>query len=185
MKASLAPCSNKPYRVCEDCYYKLKKASESVSFMQTPSLRTVSLQDNKAPKTQGMLLRLSSFGSIVQAESSHSKLPESHDSHIFTALNGKLQLGSFVPSKLSNFLSGESRKYLSVSEPATRISCQSTSPVSSKSSPRQSYEDIHDDLKQRNDILNQEVISLREQVSVIKFLSNLHACRFIKLIILD
>lgn len=170
MKASLAPNSNKLYRVCDDCYYKLKKAAESVSWVQTPSLRCVSLHDSKAIKTQGTLLRLSSFGSIVQAESSPLKLPDSHDSHIFTPLNGKLQLGGFVPSKSSNFLSGESRKRLSVSEPAIRISCQSTSPVSSKSSPRQSCEDIHDDLKHKNDILSQEVITLRSQVSLTKFI---------------
>lgn len=171
MKASLAPNSYKPYRVCDDCYYKIKKASESVSFLPSPNLRSVSLQDSRVTKTQGTLLRLSSFGSIVHSESSHSKLPESHDSHIFPGLNGKLQLGGFVPSKSSNSLSGEYRKYLSVSEPAIRISCQSNSPVSSKSSPRQSCEDIiHDDLKQRNDILNHEVISLRAQVSLIKFI---------------
>ena len=162
LKASLAPNSNKTYRVCDDCYYKLKRAAGSVS-LQTPSLKSVSLQDNRVAKTQ--LLRLSSFGSIVQSESSHSKLPESHDSHIFPAFNGKLQLGGFALSKSSNYLSGESRKYLSVCELSTRISCQSTSPVSSKSSPRQSCEDImHDDLKNRNDILSHEVISLKAQV---------------------
>ncbi|XP_061358589.1 PH, RCC1 and FYVE domains-containing protein 1 [Gastrolobium bilobum] len=163
-KASLAPNSNKPYRVCDDCYIKLKKAAESVSLVQTPSSRSGSLQDSRSTKIQGTLLRLASFGSIVQTESSHSKLPESHDSHLFPALNGKLQLGVFAPSKSSNSLSMESRKHLSLSEPATRISGQSTSPVSSKSSPRQSYEDTHDDLKHRNGILSQEVISLRAQV---------------------
>ncbi|CAI8606788.1 unnamed protein product [Vicia faba] len=164
IKASLAPNSNKTYRVCDDCYYKLKKTAESVS-LQTPSWKSVSSQDSKAPKTQGTLLKLSSFGSIVQSESSQSKLPDSLDSHIFPALNGKLQLGGFVLSKSSNSLSVESRKYMSVSELATRISCQSTSPVSSKSSPRQSCEDIiHEDLKHRNGILSHEVISLKAQV---------------------
>ncbi|KAK7362262.1 hypothetical protein VNO77_04372 [Canavalia gladiata] len=163
-KASLAPNSNKPYRVCDDCYVKLKKAAESGPMVQTPSLRSVSLQDNRAPKTQGAVLRFSSFGSIVQAESSQLKHPDSHDSHRFPALNGKSQLGGFAPSKSSSSLSVDSKKPLSVSEPAARISCQSSSPVSSKSSPRQSYEDINDDLKHRNDILSQEVISLRTQV---------------------
>ena len=72
----------------------------------------------------------------------------------------------FAPSKSSNSLSMDSKKHLSVSEPAARISCQSMSPVSSKSSPRQSYEDINDDLKYRNDILSLEVISLRTLVSI-------------------
>ncbi|TKY58823.1 E3 ubiquitin-protein ligase HERC1 [Spatholobus suberectus] len=164
IKASLAPNSNKPYRVCDDCYLKLKKVAESLPLVQTPSLRSVSLQDNRTTKIQGALLRLSSFGSILQTESSQSKLPDSQDSHLFPTLNGKLQMRDFAPSKSSNSLSGYSKKHLSVSEPAARISCQSTSPVSSKSSPRQSYEDINDDLKHRNDILSQEVISLRTQV---------------------
>ena len=169
MKASLAPNSNKPYRVCDDCYFKLKKAAESVSLVQTPSLRSISLQDNsRATKLQGKLLRLSSFVSIAQSESSHSKPLESHDTHLFPALNGKLQMGVYGPLKSSNSLTGESRKHLSVSEPATRMSCQSTSPVSSKSSPRQSCEDNHDDSKHKNDILTQEVITLRAQVSLIK-----------------
>lgn len=162
MRASLAPNTNKTYRVCDDCYYKLQKAAESVT-LPSPSSRSVGLQDSKAAKTQGTLLRLSSFGSNVQSESSHSKLPESHDSYIFPVLNGKLQLR--VVSKSSNSPSGESRKYQSISELAPRISCQSTSPVSSKSSPRQSCEDImQSDLKHRNDILSHEVISLKAQV---------------------
>ncbi|KAL5177776.1 PH, RCC1 and FYVE domains-containing protein 1 [Glycine soja] len=165
IKASLAPSSNKPYRVCDDCYLKLKKAAaESVPSVQTPSLRSVSLQDNRITKVQGTLLRLASFGSIIQTESSQSKLPDSQDSHLFPALNGKPLMRGFAPSKSSNSLSIDSKKHLSVSEPSARISCQSTSSVSSKSSPRQSYEDINDHLKHRNDILSQEVISLRTQV---------------------
>ncbi|XP_027345845.1 PH, RCC1 and FYVE domains-containing protein 1-like [Abrus precatorius] len=164
IKASLAPNSNKPYRVCDDCYLKLKKAAESGPVVQTPSLRCVSLQDSRATKTQGTLLRLSSLGSIGQAESSQPKLPDSHDSHLFPALNGKLQMGGFASSKSANSNSRDSKKHLSVSEPAARISCQSASPVSSKSSPRQSYEYVNDDLKHRNDILSQEVLSLKTQV---------------------
>lgn len=166
IKASLAPNSNKPYRVCDDCFLKLKKAAESIPAVQTPTLRSVSFQDNRNTKIQGTLLRLSSFGSLLQSESNQPKLPDSQDNHRFPALNGKLQMRGFAPSKSSNSLSGDSKKHLLVLEPAPRISCQSTSPVSysSKSSPRQSYEDINDDLKHRNDILSQEVISLRTQV---------------------
>ncbi|CAJ1939870.1 unnamed protein product [Sphenostylis stenocarpa] len=163
LKASLAPSSNKLYRVCDDCYLKLKKKpAESVPFVQTPSLRSVSMQE-RTTKIQG-LLRLSSFGSVIQTASSHSKLPDSQDSHRVPASNGKLEMRGFVSSKSSNSLPVDSKKHLSFSEPAARISCQSTSPVSSKSSPRQSYEDVNEDLKHRNDILSQEVISLRTQV---------------------
>ncbi|XP_057750594.1 PH, RCC1 and FYVE domains-containing protein 1-like isoform X1 [Arachis stenosperma] len=165
IKASLAPDSNKPYRVCDDCYSKLKKASETVPLVQTPSLRSVSLHDNsKVTKLQEKLLRLSSFGSFTQSESSPSKPPESHDTHVFPSLNGKLHVGIYGPIKSSNTPSLVSKKNISVSEPAARISCQSTSPASSKCSPRQSCEDNHDDPKLKNDILTQEVIALRAQV---------------------
>ncbi|KAK8470818.1 hypothetical protein PHAVU_003G066900 [Phaseolus vulgaris] len=163
-KASLAPNTSKPYRVCEDCYLKLKKPAESVPLVQTPSLRSVSLQENRTTKIQGTLLRLSSFGSILQTESSQLKLPDSQDSHRSPASNGKLEMKGFASSKSSNSVFVDSKKNLPFSEPAARLSCQTTSPVSSKSSPRESYEDINDDLKHRNDILSQEVIILRTQV---------------------
>ncbi|XP_047178682.1 PH, RCC1 and FYVE domains-containing protein 1-like isoform X1 [Vigna umbellata] len=164
LKASLAPNASKLYRVCEDCYLKLKKSSESVPLVQTPSLRSVSLQENRTTKIQGTLLRLSSFGSILHTVSGQSKLPDSQDIHRSPASNGKLEMRGFASSKSSNSVFVDSKKHISFSEPAARISCQSTSPVSSKSSPRELYEDINDDLKHRNDILSQEVISLRTQV---------------------
>ncbi|KAI4314181.1 hypothetical protein L6164_027116 [Bauhinia variegata] len=163
-KASLAPNTNKPYRVCDDCYSKLNKASESISMGQTPSSKSGSINDLKATKLQATLSRLSSFGSIFQSEITRAKSSESNDSHIFPSLNGKLQLGSFTPSKASNSLAGSSsRKRLSSSVPSTRLASQATSPVSTKSSPW-SYEDTLDESKQRNEILNQEVTSLRAQV---------------------
>ncbi|KOM31441.1 hypothetical protein LR48_Vigan01g099600, partial [Vigna angularis] len=163
LKASLAPNASKLYRVCEDCYLKLKKSSESVPLVQTPSLRSVSLQENRTTKIQGTLLRLSSFGSILHTVSGQSKLPDSQDIHRSPASNGKLEMRGFASSKSSNSVFVDSKKHISFSEPVARISCQS-SPVSSKSSPRELYEDINDDLKHRNDILSQEVISLRTQV---------------------
>ncbi|KAI4328416.1 hypothetical protein L6164_020773 [Bauhinia variegata] len=164
-KASLAPSANRPYRVCDDCYSRLKKVAESISLGQTLTSKGGSTNDLKATKLQGTLSRLSSFGSILQGESRQAKPPESHGSHIFPALNGKLQLVSFTPSKASNSLAGApSRKHLSTSEPSARLVSQASSPVSSKSSPRKSYEDIHDESKQRNEILKQEVTSLRIQV---------------------
>ncbi|XP_028762115.1 PH, RCC1 and FYVE domains-containing protein 1 isoform X2 [Neltuma alba] len=161
-KASLAPNSNRPYRVCDDCYSKLKKTTESVSLTKTFTLKN--LPDSWAGKLQEKLLRLSSFGSTAQAESRHSKIPEPHHSHVFPALNGKLQLGGFSPLNASNSLAGALEKPLSVSVPASGLNSEASSPVSEKLSPRLSSEDVHDDSKHRNSILSQEVISLRAQV---------------------
>ncbi|KAI9111424.1 hypothetical protein K1719_017114 [Acacia pycnantha] len=161
-KASLAPNPNKPYRVCDDCYSKLKKTTESVSLTKTSTSKN--LPDSWAGKLQGKLLRISSFGSNVQAESRHSKIPEPNHSHVFPALNGKLQLGGFSPLKAPNPLAGALEKPLSVSVPASGLNSEVSSPVSEKLSPRWSSEDVHDDSKHRNSILSQEVISLRLQV---------------------
>lgn len=166
-KASLAPTSNKQYRVCGDCYSKLKKTTESVSLTKTFTLKN--LPDSWASKLQGKLLRLSSFGSNVQAGSRPSKIPGSHHTHVFPALNGKLQLGGFSPLNASNSVPGASEKPLSVSVPASGLNSEVSSPVSEKLSPRWSSEEVHDDSKNRNSVLShsvlsQEVISLRAQV---------------------
>ena len=55
--------SNKTCHGCDDCY--LKRTTESVS-LQTLSWKSVGSQDSEAPKTQGTLLKLYSFSSIVQ-----------------------------------------------------------------------------------------------------------------------
>ncbi|KAK1551946.1 hypothetical protein Q3G72_007783 [Acer saccharum] len=39
LKAALAPNMNKPYRVCDDCFTKLRKPMESGSFVRTPKVR--------------------------------------------------------------------------------------------------------------------------------------------------
>ncbi|KAJ7953791.1 Regulator of chromosome condensation (RCC1) family with FYVE zinc finger domain [Quillaja saponaria] len=173
LKASLAPNTNKPYRVCDDCYSKLKKAMEVGSSVHMPKVRSgtalqklneMAERDSKAAKLQATLSRLSSFGSVIQAESRNSKLSELNDSRVFPPVNGKLQLGGVSSSKASNSPAGAAKKFVSFSVPATRMASRTTSPVSGMSSPRHSAEDILDDSKHKNDILSQEIISLKAQV---------------------
>lgn len=82
LKASLAPNLNKPYRVCDDCFNKLKKAMESSSVSQNSRARTGNMhhksngvmdKETWVPKLQATLSRLSSFGAVNNAESIHSR----------------------------------------------------------------------------------------------------------------
>ncbi|KAJ7943495.1 Regulator of chromosome condensation (RCC1) family with FYVE zinc finger domain [Quillaja saponaria] len=173
LKASLAPNANKPYRVCDDCYTKLKKAMAAGSLARIPKVSSrivhqksneMAQRDTKAAKFQATLLRLSSFGSVIQAESRQPKLAELNNSRIFPTLDGKLQLGGLSSSKASNSPAGAPRKFVSVSVPATRLASRSTSPVTEKSSPHQSSEVTLDGSKHRNDVLSHEIISLKAQV---------------------
>ncbi|XP_034689186.1 PH, RCC1 and FYVE domains-containing protein 1-like isoform X2 [Vitis riparia] len=188
LKASLAPNMNKPYRVCDDCFTKLKKAMESGSVLRIPKARSSNIlqksneiaeRDTMGPRVQGQLSRLSSVDSFSRAESKHYKCDtklEFNDGRVSPHLNGNVQRGSFHSSKLSNSLFGGSRKIFSASRPGSRIVSRATSPVSGKSSPPQSAmlaaslavvrspEAMDDDPKHTNDSLSREIINLRAQV---------------------
>ncbi|XP_019454817.1 PREDICTED: uncharacterized protein LOC109355968 isoform X1 [Lupinus angustifolius] len=169
-KASLAPDANKPFRVCDDCYSKLKKAEESISLVQTPTSRIMSANDTRATKLQASLSTLAPVGSIVQTANRYKNLPELHDNHVFSALNGKLRLGT-PPRKASNSHFRTSRKRHSISVLPSRGASQSSS-ISPKSGTQQSCTDIHDNSKHMNDILSQEVICLRAQIEDLTHKSN-------------
>jgi alpha-tubulin suppressor-like RCC1 family protein len=182
LKASLAPNMNKPYRVCDDCFTRLKKAMDSSSVPRIPKAKNGNMQhksnevtdrESRGPKLQTTLSRLSSFGSVNQVESRHSKPDmkmELHDSRVFTALNGNFQFGGIYSSKVSDSLAGTSKKVSSVSLPGSRMASQSTSPASEKSSPARVSEEILDYTKNKNESLSQEIVNLRAQVSQLKML---------------
>ncbi|XP_057949975.1 PH, RCC1 and FYVE domains-containing protein 1-like [Malania oleifera] len=188
LKASLAPNMNKPYRVCDDCFTKLKKAVEFGSVRRIPKVRSgnfllksseVTEKEGLGPRLQGQLSRLSSADSLKQAENRHSghetKL-ELNDNRIFPTMTGNFQWGSYSSFKASTSLSGPSKKVASSSVPGSRVASRGTSPVSGKSSPCQSAtqpasfsfiispEVVLDDSKHTNDSLSQEIINLRTQV---------------------
>ncbi|KAL6983497.1 hypothetical protein U1Q18_016883 [Sarracenia purpurea var. burkii] len=186
LKASLAPSMNKPYRVCDDCFNKLKKILESGSIAQIPNVKSgntlkmpnESVEKEIAPRLQGQLSRLSSFDSFNLTEGRNSKRNvkvEPNDSRVFPLVNGNTQRGSISSSKATNATVGGAKNFFSVSVPGSRIVSRASSPVSRKSTPFQSAAPasslavITSDLipgnsKQENEKLSQEVINLRSQV---------------------
>ncbi|XP_062111643.1 PH, RCC1 and FYVE domains-containing protein 1-like isoform X2 [Humulus lupulus] len=173
MKAALAPNVNKPYRVCDDCHTKLKQAMETNSALRNSKVRNgnarrktndVAERESRAPRLQTTLSRFSSFGSINQAESLHSKNENQFESNIgrvFPPLNGAT-LRDFDFSTASNSLVGGPKKVISASVPVSRLMSRATSPASGKLSPPWSSEET--DLKRTNNILSQEILMLRAQV---------------------
>lgn len=176
LKASLAPNMNRPYRVCDDCYMKLKKALESGSILRPPKSKNGNMyhksneaidKETRGNKLQTTLSRLSSFGSANQFETRRSKpdmKTELRDSRVFHTLNENFQFGGIYSIKASDSLVATSKKVSSVSLPGSRMGSRSTSPVSEKSSPARFSEEIFDYSKNRNGRLSQEIINLRAQV---------------------
>lgn len=180
MKAALAPNMNKPYRVCDDCYTKLKQAMDTSSVLRNskPGNGNVHRKSNEAgeretqvPKLQTTLSRFSSFSSAKQAESWNSKSENQLDAHysrVFPTVNGDTPLRDVNFSKASNSLVGGPKTVTSASVPVSRMMSRATSPVSGKSSPPWSSEET--DPKHTNEILSQEIIMLRAQVSLFTLL---------------
>ncbi|XP_077224014.1 PH, RCC1 and FYVE domains-containing protein 1-like [Tasmannia lanceolata] len=184
IKASLAPNINKPYRVCDDCYCKLKKVIEAGSTSRLVKNRIGGTNQNSGDealdsKLHGQLSRLSSVESFKHVESRFSRRnrkSESNNNHISPILNGSSHWGSFYSSRSSNFIFGSSKKICSASVPGSRMASRATSPISRRPSPPRSttptptlagltYPDIVvDNSKPTNDNLSQEVIKLRAQV---------------------
>ncbi|CAN6550553.1 unnamed protein product [Malus baccata var. baccata] len=125
-------------------------------------------KENLIPMLRATLSRLSSFGTNNQGESKQLKQerkPEVRDNRVFPVLNGQLQLGGFNLTRASTPPTADSEKVVSPSIPASKKASRYTSPVSGKSSPRRSSEEIIlEDSKHINGSLSQEIIQLRTQV---------------------
>ncbi|OWM75950.1 hypothetical protein CDL15_Pgr009595 [Punica granatum] len=176
LKASLAPNMNKPYRVCDDCYNKLKKTAESISVARMPKPRNGNTRnkneavDREASsfKSQGHLSRLLSVDSISLAEGRRSindSKSEQQGGRVFPLTNRNFQLGGGLNlSKEPTSPMGAPMKILSFSVPASRMPSRPASPLSGKSSPPRSSEVTTEDSKHSNDSVTQEIMSLRAQV---------------------
>ncbi|XAR65179.1 hypothetical protein NMG60_11009201 [Bertholletia excelsa] len=120
LKPSLAPSMDKPYRVCNDCFKKLRKVTRSGSVAQIPEVKSVSTvhKSNNAgereignPWLQGKISRLWSFDSLKMSERRNSKhQAESNDSNISPLANINIQRESNSSPKISNALLGTSKK---------------------------------------------------------------------------
>ncbi|ERM94419.1 hypothetical protein AMTR_s00010p00256680 [Amborella trichopoda] len=189
LKASLAPNINKPYRVCDDCYLKLKKAIEAGSVSRFAGNRSGSLNHRsyEAPengpldsKSHAQLSRLSSMESFKHVEgrsvSKRNRKLESNSNRVSPIPNGNNQWESVTFSRSLNPVFGSSKKIFSASVPGSRIVSRATSPVSRRPSPPRSTTPtptmsglaspraVVEGAKQTNDSLSQEVVKLRVQV---------------------
>ncbi|KAK4441417.1 PH, RCC1 and FYVE domains-containing protein 1 [Sesamum alatum] len=189
LRASMAPNPNKPYRVCDNCFNKLKKAIETDTSSHSSISRRGSMnqvindiidKDDKLDiRSRPQLARFSSMESLKQGESRTSKRNkklEFNSSRVSPIPNGSTQWGSQNISKSFNPVFGSSKKFFSASVPGSRIVSRATSPISRRGSPPRSTTPtptlggltspkvVLDDAKMINDSLSQEVIKLREQV---------------------
>ncbi|KAJ8637038.1 hypothetical protein MRB53_011305 [Persea americana] len=189
LKASMAPNPNKPYRVCDNCFNKLRKAIETDSTSQFTVNRRGSViqgfseltekEDKLDSRSHVQLSRISSLESFKQVESKSSKRNkklEFNSSRVSPIPTGSSQWGSLNISKSFNPVFGSSKKFFSASVPGSRIVSRATSPISRRPSPPRSTTPtptltgltspkiVVDDAKRTNDSLSQEVLQLRAQV---------------------
>ncbi|XP_043706595.1 PH, RCC1 and FYVE domains-containing protein 1-like isoform X2 [Telopea speciosissima] len=188
LKASLAPNMNKPYRVCDDCFFKLKKVVETGSMSRLSKIQSGNILHSSSEvveketfdyRLHGQLTRLSSVDSCKQAEARQSKRnrkSEPSNSRFSSLMNGSSQWGSSFVSKSSTSLFGSPKKMFFASVPGSRVASRATSPILGKPSPPRSAtptptltdmkspEVTVDDPKHTNDSIGQDIIKLRAQV---------------------
>ncbi|CAK9184407.1 unnamed protein product [Ilex paraguariensis] len=189
LRASMAPNPNKTYRVCDNCFGKLKKAIETDTSSQSVVGRRGSMNqglnelidkdDKLDSRSHPHLGRFSSMESLKQADSRSSKRNkklEFNSSRVSPIPNGSSQWGALNISKSFNPVFGSSKKFFSASVPGSRIVSRATSPISRRPSPPRSTTPtptlggltspkfVVDDAKRTTDSHSQEVIKLRAQV---------------------
>lgn len=185
MHASLARSSNKPYRVCDDCFTKLQKSVESGSASRIPKARSrstvnksidVTEKETGGPQLLGSFSRLSSSGSYnldeYRSAKSSSMVSQSNDSSQFVPPNGNVQRSSISSWKSTNDVKRNYMKFLSVPASTSRMVSRFTSPIAQKRSflvvtpsiDPQNDESLCDS-EQNNDALNEEIKYLRAQVT--------------------
>ncbi|CAN1357307.1 PH, RCC1 and FYVE domains-containing protein 1 [Linum perenne] len=102
LKASLAPSTNKPYRVCDDCYYKLKKVLDlriNLPQARTSScnpIRSLDFADRETllPRLLSQYSRLSAPDTIRDSwpqSQRHSKRSGFHNNRVFPSVTGNFQ----------------------------------------------------------------------------------------------
>ncbi|KAH9658638.1 Regulator of chromosome condensation (RCC1) family with FYVE zinc finger domain-containing protein [Citrus sinensis] len=183
VKASMAPNPNKPYRVCDNCFGKLTKATETSSSSHSTVSRRGSMNQgfNEAVEHGENFVSRShvqfgtSMESLKKVESGSSKRNKKQEFNRTRGLplpNGVSQGNALNNSKSSNPVFGSTKKFFSASLPGSRIMSRATSPTSRRSSPPRattptptlsglaSPKIVVDDAKRTSE----EVIKLRAQV---------------------
>ncbi|KAL2904511.1 PH RCC1 and FYVE domains-containing protein 1 [Bienertia sinuspersici] len=183
LKASLAPNTNKPYRVCDDCFVKLKKATDSGTMRIPRPAGKIGLQKfNEGAVKETLLPKfggLAFVNSLKRTDSDGSKGGTKIgklDSSILPSFSGIVQPGSNHHSSTSSPISVASDKRVSASAPGSRMVSRAASPVSqgftsvksstliNSGSVPTSPEIMVPDSKHTNDNLRQEVFQLRAEV---------------------
>lgn len=190
LKASMAPNPNKPYRVCDTCFGKLGKSTETNSSSHSALSRKGSMNhgqneaaeknDNSVSRSQAQLGRNPSLESSKDMESGSSKRnkkPDFSRTRVLPLPNGISGNSTVNSSKSSsNPVFGSTKKFFSASLPGSRIMSRATSPTSRRSSPPRSTTPtptlsgfaspkiVADDAKRTADGLSEEVVKLRAQV---------------------
>ncbi|GJV59803.1 PH, RCC1 and FYVE domains-containing protein 1 isoform X1 [Tanacetum coccineum] len=191
LKALLAPDIDKPYRVCDDCHSRLNNDKMITSYPSPKVGRCKSIDcksgkiiDLSSPgyKLHGPLSRFS-FASSEHLVSPHSKCERSNNctnDHALSQHNGNPQREyAYMPCISSTSPTAfEYSDRSMASHPNSTVGSQEASTVSLKSSPDRSalltcdagslvYPEISsEDYIRINEILTEEVSTLREQVDV-------------------
>ncbi|WCJ39085.1 Regulator of chromosome condensation (RCC1) family with FYVE zinc finger domain [Euphorbia peplus] len=184
LKASMAPNPNKPYRVCDQCFYKLRRPTEGDSSTHSALSRRGSINqrlidvendDSSNTRSRVQLGRNNSIESTkeMQGESlKRNKRFSLNGSQVSFSTNDSSQRNGYNSSKVF----GSSKKFFSASLPGSRIMSRATSPTSRRSSPPRAVTPtpnlsvhvlpraIMDDTKKSNNSLSEEVVKLRAQV---------------------
>eukprot|EP01018_Ginkgo_biloba_P012838 Gb_13554 [translate_table: standard] len=182
LKAALAPNPNKSYRVCDSCYVKLKKASEaglaSINNKRTMPPRRPNDSKDRSDNPEAKVsktLRLPHLEGKTQTK--RGKKSESSSSRA-SQVPPLLQLKDI---KFSNSLDPQNTLSKAVlSFPQSRNTSRAASPFSRRPSPPRSAtptptmgglassKSVVDDLKKTNEVMNKEVLKLRDQVENLK-----------------
>ncbi|KAF3433430.1 hypothetical protein FNV43_RR24532 [Rhamnella rubrinervis] len=177
LKASMAPNPNKPYRVCDNCFGKLRKAAETNSSSHTALSRRGSVNQGLNGLVE-MKDNLDSKATVKEQESGSLKRNKKlgfNSNRVSPISNVVPEGGAVNGSKSFNPLFGSSKKFFSASLPGSRIVSRATSPTSRRSSPPRAITptpiiSVHtsskvvNDAKRTNESLSEEVLRLRAQV---------------------
>nr|CAD1840018.1 unnamed protein product [Ananas comosus var. bracteatus] len=181
LRASMSPNPNKPYRVCDNCYNRLNRASEIDSLANRKGNviqgfgDVIEKEEKLDLRSNVQISRLSSMESFKHADSKSLKKNKKFEFNS-PVPNGNSHWGGLTISKSFNPVFGTSKKFFSASVPGSRIVSRATSPISRRASPPRSttptptlggltsWKVVADDTKMTNDSLSQEVLALRAQV---------------------
>ncbi|CAN0921540.1 PH, RCC1 and FYVE domains-containing protein 1 [Linum grandiflorum] len=182
IRAALAPNPGKPYRVCDSCYTKLSKVSESSNNRRSSAPRLSGESKDRLDKSEIRSSKaglLSNIDLIKQLDSKAAKQGKKADTFSLVRSSqtpSLLQLRDVVLSTTIDLRSKVPKPGLI----SSGMSSRSVSPFSRRPSPPRSAtpvpttsglsfsKSIADSLKKTNELLNQEVLKLRSQVDSLK-----------------